>query len=205
MPHSSNKKRHYTPRNQPTPVNAEQQDLGHYDARPNSRFDFGPHGPPPFWSYQARPGRPVGNFNGQPPRSFDAAPVALPYEVPGSGPEAFNPPMPYITDRAFGGQFRRSTDHGFPEYQNRLFLEGYRFSSSHQQIYQAPRFEAGVHHESDLRWREEHPCELEGKPLLQCIKLRGDAPEFIPGQKCAVDEEPKEKTKEPCWLVVSSH
>ncbi|KAL3481988.1 hypothetical protein BJX99DRAFT_253109 [Aspergillus californicus] len=198
MPHTSNKKRHYTPRNHSTPLNT-QYEMGHFDSHPNSRYEAGSHGPP-FRNWQTRQGRPFGNFNSQPLRHFDAPPPLMPYEA--HGPEPFYPPMPFMTDRGFSGQFRRSGEHGYSEYPNRLFIDEYRFATSHQ-TYQPPRFEAGVYLESDLRWKEENAYELEGKPLLQCNKLRGDAPEFVPGQKSSVEEVPKEKTMGP--LVVSSH
>ncbi|KAI9373096.1 hypothetical protein BJX61DRAFT_542049 [Aspergillus egyptiacus] len=151
--------------------------MGHF---PGARLSYGP--PPHYWGLQPRPGRPVPSFHGPPLRHFDEPPPAVFYELHGPEP--------------------RSPDHGYQECQDRLFLNEFRFPGSHQ-VYQPPRFEPGVHLESELRWKQENTSELEGKPLFQNNKLRPEAPEFFPNQKAAVDEEPKVKEKE-AWFVVSS-
>ncbi|KAL4934465.1 uncharacterized protein BDV17DRAFT_249320 [Aspergillus undulatus] len=150
----------------------------------------------------------------------------MPYDFPQPHPHAqpFYPPMPYVTERGFGGPFRRSAEHEFHEFQNRLFLDEYRFPGPHQvrqgpyfgndsllsllfpQAYQPPHVDAASQSPLERPWRGENPSELEGKPLAQNIKLRGDAPEFVPRWKSPANEESdlEPKVKEPCWFVVSS-
>ncbi|KAL4976952.1 hypothetical protein BDW66DRAFT_133541 [Aspergillus desertorum] len=94
-------------------------------------------------------------------------------------------------------------DHGYQEFQNKLLLDEYRFPSS-QQTYQSPRIEGNTQAALTHALEVENACELEGRPVVQSIQLRGDAPEFVPGWKPAVSEESVSKPKEPCWLVVSS-
>ncbi|KAL5338490.1 hypothetical protein BJX70DRAFT_398631 [Aspergillus crustosus] len=171
-----------------------------FDARANSRYDIGSHGPlpPHFGGLEARPSRHFSNFNSQPFRPYDTRPPAVPYDFP---PQPFYPFVPY---GGFGDQFRRSAEHGYPEFPNKLFLEEYRFPGPHP-VYQPPNFGAVIHPAHlDQAFKIESPCELDGRPLAQSIKLRGDAPEFVPGCKPAAEEEGKATAKEPCWLVVSS-
>ncbi|RDW90176.1 uncharacterized protein DSM5745_01951 [Aspergillus mulundensis] len=222
---SSHRKRSFASRNTSNSYNP-QLELGHFDGRPNTRYGFGPqdpthalpllppphhhphhpqrppHPPPPFWGWNARQSRPAGHYAGSPPlRPFTTTPPAMPYDF--LPPQQFYPPVPYAVERGFGGPFRRSADHEYHEYQNRLFLDEYRFPSPHQ-AYQPPHVEIGIHTPLMNPWRGENPYELEGKPLIQGIQLRGDAPEFVPGGKPAPGEESVSKPKEPCWLVVSS-
>ncbi|KAL4909872.1 hypothetical protein BDW74DRAFT_143921 [Aspergillus multicolor] len=125
----------------------------------------------------------------------------MPYDFP--PPQSFYPPVPYAVEWGFAGSFRRSADHEYHEYQNRLFLDEYRFPGSHQ-AYQPSHVGTDIHASLVNPWRGENSYELEGKPLNQCVQLRGDAPEFVPGGKPAASEESVSKPKEPCWLVISS-
>ncbi|KAL2871879.1 uncharacterized protein BJX67DRAFT_340874 [Aspergillus lucknowensis] len=161
--------------------------MGSFDGSANWRFESGP---PPFWGWQHRPGRWFSYYDGPSQRPFKSAPPPLPHEP--AGPESFYP-LPFLMDRALGSQFR----HGYPDYDNRLFLDEYRFPGPHQ-IYQPPHLEGENHVPS------ENVCESEDKPEAQSKKLRGEAPEFVPRSRFAAEEEPKAKVKEPCWLVVSS-
>ncbi|OJI97103.1 hypothetical protein ASPVEDRAFT_120187 [Aspergillus versicolor CBS 583.65] len=122
----------------------------------------------------------------------------MPYDLPQSRP--FYPPVSYAHERAFSGPFRRSAE-GFHDLQNKPFLDECRSPGSYQ-VYQEPHFEAFPQAPSEQAWSGESPCELR-KPLAQGNKLRGDAPEFVPRGKCAVNEESRPKVKKPCWLVVS--
>ncbi|KAL4989244.1 hypothetical protein BDW68DRAFT_186625 [Aspergillus falconensis] len=122
----------------------------------------------------------------------------MPYDFP--PPQPFYPPVPYSVDRGFGGAFRRSVDHGHQEFQNRLFLDEYRFPGPHQ-TYKPPHLEGDIQAPLAHTWEGKNACELEGQPVVQSIQLRGDAPEFVPGWKPAVSEESVPKPKEPCWLV----
>ncbi|KAL4809246.1 hypothetical protein BDV18DRAFT_157004 [Aspergillus unguis] len=204
---SSHRKRSWTPRNASGPFQ-QQREPGYFNARRDSRFGFGPegHNPPPppppsgFNSWQARNVRVSGNSGSPPLRPFDTTPPAIPYDIP--PPQRFYPPMPHATDRAFGGPFRRSAEYAHQEHQNRLFLDEYRFPGPHQ-AYQPPHIDAHIQAPSELAWRGESPYELMGPPLAQSIQLRGDAPEFVPRWKTAVNEEPVLKPKD-CWFVVSS-
>ncbi|KAL4913504.1 hypothetical protein BDW62DRAFT_205467 [Aspergillus aurantiobrunneus] len=171
--------------------------MSSFDTRHNPPFGFGPPGAPPaFW--QAHPGQPTGNPSGPIPRPFDAPPQAMPYDFP--HPQPFYPPVPYMPDRGFGGPFKRPADQ---DYQNKLFLEEYRYPATHQ-TYQPPQVEAAVQGPYGETWRRENPSAVEAKPLAHGNKLRGDAPEFVPCWKPAANEESNSKAKEPCWFVVSS-
>lgn len=128
---SFNRKRNFSPRNLPAPFHAP-HDIGPFDGHPNSRFGFGPPGPPAppsFGGWYPRHGRPAGNAGSPPQRPFDTTPPAMPYEFSQSQP--FYPPMPYGNERRFSGPFRRSAE-GFQGPQNKLFLDEYRSPGPHQ-------------------------------------------------------------------------
>ncbi|KAL3436585.1 hypothetical protein BDV09DRAFT_193721 [Aspergillus tetrazonus] len=125
----------------------------------------------------------------------------MPYDLP--PPQPLYPHVPYAADRGSEGPFRRPVDHGYQEFQNRLFLDEYRFPGS-QQTYQPPHLEGGIQAPLARPWEGENAYELEGPPVAQNIQLRGDAPEFVPGWKPSLSEESVSKPKEPCWLIVSS-
>ncbi|KAL4799144.1 hypothetical protein BDV19DRAFT_385821 [Aspergillus venezuelensis] len=231
---SAHRKRNFVPRNASTQFHYSRD--GSFDARPNQRYGFapqGPHPPPPppphAWQWHPHhphhPGRfpPVGS---PPPRPFDTTPPAIPYDFPHPPPhpQPFYPPAPYVADRGFGGPFRRSADHDYHEYQNRLFLDEYRFPGPHQvrpnppfgdkslmdvifpQAYQPPHVGPALEHHLERPWRGENVSEMEERPQTRTAQLRGDAPEFVPHWKSPANEElvPEPKAKEPCWLVVSS-
>ncbi|KAL4748117.1 hypothetical protein BDW72DRAFT_181169 [Aspergillus terricola var. indicus] len=227
---SFQRKKSFTSRNLSTSFN-QQQELGSFDARPNTRYGFGlqgfphrppfppyhhhhahdaqhppppppPHPPAPTWGWHARHGGPTGSSgSGIPLRSPNTTPPAMPYDFP--PPQPLYPHVPYAADRGSDGPFRRPVDHGCQEFQNRLFLDEYRFPGSHQ-TYQPPHLEGGIQAPLAHPWEGENACELEGPPVVQSIQLRGDAPEFVPGWKPALGEESVSKHKEPCWLIVSS-
>ncbi|KAL4880987.1 hypothetical protein BJY04DRAFT_218823 [Aspergillus karnatakaensis] len=177
-----------------------------FDARA-LRYDVAPQGQgqgPPgshFWGWQGQSGQPFSNHNSPPYyRPCDSTPPAIPYDFPPN----FYPPMPSVMDRGIGSHFRRSPDQ-YPDFQNRLFVEEYRFPGPHP-VYQPPHFAIHQTHFEQTP-KGGSPCELDGKPLAQSIKLRGDAPEFFPGLQSKPVDDGALKTKaakEPCWLVVSS-
>ncbi|KAL4941373.1 hypothetical protein BDV06DRAFT_194651 [Aspergillus oleicola] len=74
------------------------------------------------------------------------------------------------------------------------------------QSYQPPYVSPASQQPPERSWRGENPSGVEERPLARRIKLRGDAPEFVPHWKSPANEKsvPEPKAKEPCWFVVSS-